>query len=203
MCCLSRVPNKSCVHLSYSAVNIGQQISVKIVPNDGTKSRGTITYLTHITVKIATTHRALHGDKETKFSFLKFLGSVSSQTIERYRGTHSCSSVMWGCVSVNEFPIVFWPRNLKGGIRSLFDPRQRYGAAATLIVMYGDELLYIRIWRDLYTLSLACDSPRNNLHICVRDSSLHRKGNSHFTKLLGGLRLSYEKIRGTITHLHT
>ena len=59
--------------------------------------------------------------------------------------------------------------------------------------MYGDELLYIRIWRDLRTLSLACDSPRNNLYMyCVRDSSLCRKGNSRLTKLLGGLR--YEKI---------
>ena len=52
-----------------------------------------------------------------------------------------------------------------GGIRSLFDPCQRYGAAATLIVMYGDGLSYIRIWHDLYTLSLARDSLRDNLYM--------------------------------------
>ena len=39
-------------------------------------------------------------------------------------------------------------RNLKGRIRSLFDPCQCYGTATILTVTYGGELLHLRIWRN-------------------------------------------------------
>ena len=48
-----------------------------------------------------------------------------------------------------------YPRNLKGGIGSLFDPSvNRYGAAAILSIMYWGELLCLRIWLDLLAWSV-------------------------------------------------
>ena len=41
-----------------------------------------------------------------------------------------------------------WPQNLKAGIRSLFDPVLTLRGVAILTIMYGDELLYLRIWRN-------------------------------------------------------
>ena len=49
------------------------------------------------------------------------------------------------------------------------------------------------IRRDLSTLLLPRDLPRDIKPVCVRDLSSHSKGNSRLTKLFG--RLSYEKIR--------
>ena len=40
------------------------------------------------------------------------------------------------------------PRNLKEGIGSPFDPAVlSLGAAAILMVMFGGEALYLRVWR--------------------------------------------------------
>ena len=65
-----------------------------------------------------------------------------------------------------------------------------------LTITYGGELLYLPIWRDhsalsAYIIVTAWFTVR--LPICAHDFNPHGKGNSHLTKLLGGL--SYEKIR--------
>ena len=83
------------------------------------------------------------------------------------------------------------PRNLKGGIGSLFDPcvntmGQRPYWLSRTEVSYCTSGFGGIIWSNLRTLSLPRDSPCNNLSPC-------RKGNSRFTKVLG--RLSYEKTR--------
>ena len=52
--------------------------------------------------------------------------------------------------SINTTNSAGWiiPRNLKGGIGSLFDPCVNgYGAVAILPITYGGELLYLQIWR--------------------------------------------------------
>ena len=67
---------------------------------------------------------------------------------------------------------VLEPRNLKGESGLFLTPvLSLWGAAAILPVTYGVELLYLRIWpiiwRDLRTLSIASDLPRNNQYACV------------------------------------
>ena len=78
-----------------------------------------------------------------------------------------------------------WPRNFKGGIRSLFEPcvnamgRRPYWPSH-MEVSYCTIGFGAIIWCDLRILSLSRDSLRNK---CMRDLSPCRKGNSCLTKL--------------------
>ena len=64
--------------------------------------------------------------------------------------------------------LLVWSKEFKRGNPVSFWPLcYCYGVAAMLTVTYGGELLYFWIWRDLRTLSLPCDSPRDNLYACV------------------------------------
>ena len=57
------------------------------------------------------------------------------------------------------------------------------------------------IQRDLRTLSLPRDSPRNNQYACVILVHAGKATHAYLTKLFGGL--SQKKSGGTISHLHT
>ena len=93
---------------------------------------------------------------------------------------------------------------LKGQLGLFFCWPLCYGVAAILTVTYGGELLYLRIWHDHSARSahiIVSVWFTTRWPICMHDLSPCGKGNSHLTKLLGGL--IYEKSGGTITHLHT
>ena len=88
-------------------------------------------------------------------------------------------------------PEVLRSRNLKGEIRFLFWPcvntmSWRPYCLSRMEVIYCTFGFGAIIRRDLRTLFLPCDSPRDNLYACVI------WGNSRLTKLFGGL--SYEKV---------
>ena len=71
--------------------------------------------------------------------------------------------------------------------------------AAVLTVMYGGELSYPRIWRDLRTLSLP-SVLLPNLNACV--IKVHARKATHAYRIcLAGL--ATKKSGGTITPLHT
>ena len=104
-----------------------------------------------------------------------------------YKDAHTWTAFLWQCHSG------FEPRNLKGGIGSLFAPcvnamgRRPY-CSSRMVVSYCTFGFGAVIQRDLCTLSLPCDSP-----CCNQYASSRKKGNSRLTKLFGGL--SYKKIR--------
>ena len=84
------------------------------------------------------------------------------------------------------------PRNLKGGIRSLFDPCVKamgqwpFWQSCMEVSYRTTGFAFIR--HNLCTVSLLRVLPK-----CVRDLSLFEKGNTCLTKLRGGL--SYEQIQ--------
>ena len=63
---------------------------------------------------------------------------------------------------------LFAPRNFKGEMGLILT---RVNAMVRWQdhkpITYGGELLYLRIWRDLHTLSLPRDSPHDNQYACV------------------------------------
>ena len=62
---------------------------------------------------------------------------------------------------------MLYPKKLKGESGLFLTPVLMHGVAVILAVTYGGELLYLRIWRDLRTLSLQHDSPHDNHYECV------------------------------------
>ena len=67
---------------------------------------------------------------------------------------------------------MMWPRNLKRGIGSLFDHcvnamGQRPYCPSHMEVSYCIFGFSTIVRCDLRTLSLPCDSPRDNQHVCV------------------------------------
>ena len=97
------------------------------------------------------------------------------------------------------------PRNLKGEIGSLFDPcvnaigRRPY-CPSRMEVSYCTFGFGAIIRRDLRTLSLPRDSPRDNQFACViRDHA--GKATHALRNYLAGL--ATKKSGGTITHLYT
>ena len=99
------------------------------------------------------------------------------------------------CRNTNPALSILWlPKNLKGGIGSLFDPcvntmGQRPYSSSRMEMSYCTFGFSAIIQCNLCTLSLPRDSPRNIQY----DLSYRGKGNSCLTKLFGGL--SYEQIR--------
>ena len=96
-------------------------------------------------------------------------------------------------VSLHTSCLVLWTIqvNLKGESELFSIPvLMLHIVAAILVVMYGGELLYLQIWRDLQDLSLPWDSQRDNHYVCVGKATFGFLG-----------RLSCKK-RGTISLLH-
>ena len=89
------------------------------------------------------------------------------QEISQYIGPGKCLNII-----MHENETVIHPRNLKGGIGSLFYPcvsamgQQPYCPSRTR-VSYCTFRFGAIIWHDLRTLSLPRDSPRYNLYACV------------------------------------
>ena len=97
------------------------------------------------------------------------------------------------------------PRNLKGGIGSLLTPvltamGWRPYWPSRMEVSYCTFGFGAIIWRDLRTLLLPRNSPRDNLYACMIKVHTGKATHAWWICLAG---LATKKSGGTITHLHT
>ena len=60
-----------------------------------------------------------------------------------------------------------FPKNVKGGIGSLFDPVLMLWGGGQIAIIYGVELLYLRIWRNHSVRSVTCAHYRYRMIHCA------------------------------------